>query len=94
MATKTKKMPFKSYTHSKWCYVGKVPKIIFENLTKKMIIFEAFLVGMEKYLKVVFSTESVWKIAIVKIEKIMKIKNGSNKKIVFSRPLEKYVLGN
>ena len=37
---------------------------------------------------------NVWKIVIIKIEKIMKIKKGSNKKIVFSRPLEKYVLGN
>ena len=40
-----------------------------------------------------FSTESVWKIVKIEIEKIMNIKNGSNKKIMFSRPLEKHVLG-
>ena len=39
-----------------------------------------------------FSTEIVWKIEKFKIEKIMKIKKGSNKKIVFSRPLENYVM--
>ena len=38
-------MLFKSYAHSKCSYVGKVPKIIFENLTKKLINFEAFFVG-------------------------------------------------
>ena len=37
-------MPFKSYTHEKILYVGKVPKIIFENLTQKLINFEVFLV--------------------------------------------------
>ena len=45
MAAKTEKLPFKSYTHSKWSYVGKVPKLFFENLTKKLINFEVFLVG-------------------------------------------------
>ena len=45
MATKTEKMPFWIVTHSKWSYVGKVPKIIFEKLTQKLIDFEAFLVG-------------------------------------------------
>ena len=46
MATKTEKSPFKSYTHSKWSYVGKVPKIIFlKNLIQKLINFKAFLVG-------------------------------------------------
>ena len=35
LATKTKKMHFFVYTHEKYRYVGKVPKIIFENLTKK-----------------------------------------------------------
>ena len=38
-------MQFKSYAHSKWSYVGKVPKIIFESLTQKLINFEIFLVG-------------------------------------------------
>ena len=52
--------------------------------------FEAFLVG--KVPKVIFSTETVWKLKKFKIEKIMNFKKGSNKKIVFSRPLEKYVL--
>ena len=36
MATKTEKMPFFIYTHEKYDYVGKVPKIIFENLTQKI----------------------------------------------------------
>ena len=45
MATKTEKLLFKSYTHEKWSYVGKVPKIIFENLTQKLINFYAFFVG-------------------------------------------------
>ena len=45
MATKTEKLPFKSLTHSKWSYVGKVPKIIFEKLTHKLINFEVILVG-------------------------------------------------
>ena len=35
LATKTEKMPFKSYTHPKLCYVGKVPKLIFEIPQKK-----------------------------------------------------------
>ena len=48
---------------------------------------------LEKYLKVVFSTEIVLKLVIFEFVKIMKIQNGSNKKIVFSRPLEKYVVG-
>ena len=87
MATKTEKLPFKSYAHSKCSYVGKVPKLVFEKFMFKLIIFEAFFVG-----KVPKNGEDVWKLAILKIDKIMKIKNGSNKKIVFSRPLEKYVL--
>ena len=45
MATKTEKINFKSYTHPKCSYVGKVPKIIFEKLTQKLINFEVFLVG-------------------------------------------------
>ena len=45
MATKTEKMRFWIVAHSKCCYVGKVPKMIFENLTQKLIDFEAFLVG-------------------------------------------------
>ena len=44
MATKTEKMRFWIVAHSKWSYVGKVPKIIFEKLTQKLIDFEAFLV--------------------------------------------------
>ena len=38
-------MQFKSYAHPKIIYVGKVPKIIFEKLTQKLINFETFLVG-------------------------------------------------
>ena len=64
-----------------------------KNLTQKLINFEKPF-SLEKYLKIVFSTDNVWKIVKIKIEKIMKIKKGSNKKIVFSRPLEKCVLGN
>ena len=45
MATKTEKMRFWIVAHSKWDYVGKVPKHIFENWLKKLINFEAFLVG-------------------------------------------------
>ena len=45
MATKTEKMRFWIVAHSKWSYVGKVPKIIFEKLTQKLIDFKAFLVG-------------------------------------------------
>ena len=45
MATKTEKMRFWIVAHSKWDYVGKVPKIFFVKLTQKMIDFEAFLVG-------------------------------------------------
>ena len=45
MASKTEKLPFKSYAHSKWSYVGKVPKIIFEKLIQKFIDFEVSLVG-------------------------------------------------
>ena len=39
MATKTEKISFFVYTHEKYHYVGKVPKIIFEKLTQKMINF-------------------------------------------------------
>ena len=53
MATKTEKMRFWIVAHSKWDYVGKVPKHIFENLTQKMIkILKPF--SLEKYLKIVF----------------------------------------
>ena len=45
MATKTEKMRFWIVAHSKWDYVGKVPKHIFEKLTQKLINFEAFFVG-------------------------------------------------
>ena len=63
MDTKTEKMPFWIYTHPKLCYVGKVPRLIFEKLTQKFIDFEVYLVGkvpkssffngdcLEKYLK-------------------------------------------
>ena len=36
MAAKTEKMPFFTITGPKLTYVGKVPKIIFEKLTKKI----------------------------------------------------------
>ena len=91
MAAKTEKLPFKSYAHSKCCYVGKVPKLIFKKLTQNLNDFLKHF-SLEKYLKYVFSTKNVWKIVKINIEKIMKIKKGSNKKIVFSRPLENYVL--
>ena len=45
MATKTEKMRFWIVAHSKCCYVGKVPKMIFEKLTQKMIDFKAIMVG-------------------------------------------------
>ena len=91
MATKTEKMRFWIVAHSKWGYVGKVPKLIFEKLTQKLIsILKHF--SLEKYLKIVFLTDNVWKIVKIKIEKTMKIKKGSNKKIVFSQPLEHYVV--
>ena len=32
---KPKKLTFKSYTHKKVLYVGKVPKLIIEKLTQK-----------------------------------------------------------
>ena len=44
MATKTEKLPYKSYAHSKWSYVGKVPKLIFVKLSQKIVQFEVFLV--------------------------------------------------
>ena len=45
MAAKTEKMRFWIVAHSKWDYVGKVPKHIFKKLTQKFINFEVFLVG-------------------------------------------------
>ena len=39
MAAKTEKMRFWIVAHSKWSYVGKVPKLIFVKLTKKMPFF-------------------------------------------------------
>ena len=46
MTTKTEKMRFWIVAHSKWDYVGKVPKHIFEKLTKKLIKFlKPFFVG-------------------------------------------------
>ena len=45
MATKTEKMRFWIVAHSKWDYVGKVPKHIFEKLTQKLINLKAFFVG-------------------------------------------------
>ena len=39
MAAKTEKMQFWIVAHPKCSYVGKVPKLIFENFTKKIIIF-------------------------------------------------------
>ena len=46
MATKTEKMRFWIVTHSKWAYVGKVPKHIFEKIDSKIDQnFKAFFVG-------------------------------------------------
>ena len=45
MAAKIEKTHFKSYTHPKCSYVGKVPKLVFENSCLKLINFEAFFVG-------------------------------------------------
>ena len=42
---KNQKLQFKSYTHPKFIYVGKVPKLLFENLTQKLIDFKTFFVG-------------------------------------------------
>ena len=44
MAAKTEKMPFFTIAGPKLTYVGKVPKIIFENLREKLVNFEVFLV--------------------------------------------------
>ena len=44
MAAKTEKMPFFTIACSKLTYVGKVPKIIFENLSEKLINFKAYFV--------------------------------------------------
>ena len=91
MATKTEKMRFWIVAHSKYSYVGKVPKIIFEKLTQNIIrIIKPF--SLEKYLKIVFSTENVWKIVKFKIEKKHENQKGSNKKIVFSQPQKNYIL--
>ena len=38
-------MPFFTIAGPKLTYVGKVPKIIFENLRENLINFEVFLVG-------------------------------------------------
>ena len=75
MATKTEKLLFKSYTHSKWSYVGKVPKLVFENLTQNMINFEAFLV--EKVPK-----SSVFNRNCMENRKIWNRKNYENQKRV------------
>ena len=42
---KTEKLPFFTIAGPKLTYVGKVPKIIFENLREKLINFEANFVG-------------------------------------------------
>ena len=45
MATKTEKMRFWIVAHSKWDYVGKVPKKFFEKIESKIwSILKAFLV--------------------------------------------------
>ena len=44
MTAKTEKMPFFTIAGPKLTYVGKVPKIIFENLTEKLINFQVFFV--------------------------------------------------
>ena len=44
MATKTEKLPFFAIAGPKLTYVGKVPKMIFEKLTQKVIDFKTFLV--------------------------------------------------
>ena len=38
-------MPFFTIAGPKLTYVGKVPKIIFENLSEKLTNFEAYFVG-------------------------------------------------
>ena len=91
-ALKTEKMQIKLYTHEKYSTLEKYLKLFSKNLHKNRSILKYF--WLEKYLKVVFSMENVCKVVKIKTEKIMKFKNGSNKKIVFSQPLEKYVLGN
>ena len=45
MDAKTEKIQFKSYAHPKCSYVGKVPKLFFENFTKKIISFWGLFVG-------------------------------------------------
>ena len=87
---KPKKCDFEQQHIQNVFTLEKYLNIIFEKLTQKLINFKVF--SLEKYLKMVFSTENVWKLVKIKIDKIMKIKKRSNKKIVFSRPLDKYVL--
>ena len=81
MAAKTEKMPFFTIAGPKSTYVRKVPKIIFEKLRENWLILKH--VSLEKYLKVVFSTEIVWKIEKFKIEKSWKSKKGQIKKSCF-----------
>ena len=89
---KPKKCDFEQQHIQNEFTLEKYLNLFFEKLTQKLIDFKD--IWLEKYLKVVFSTEIVWKIEKSKIEKIMKIKKGLNKIIVFLRPLEKYVAGN
>ena len=86
---KPKKCDFEQYYIQNEFTLEKYLNLFFEKLTQKLIDFKD--IWLEKYLKVVFSTEIVQKIEKLEIEKIMKIKKGSNKKIVFSQPLENYV---
>ena len=83
MTTKTEKMQFWIVAHSKWSYVGKVTKLIFWKIDlKNLSILKHF--WLEKYLKVVFSTEIVWKIMIYEFEIIIKFKMGQIKNHVFA----------
>jgi len=38
-------LPFFTIAGQKLTYVGKVPKIIFDKLTQKLILFDVYLVG-------------------------------------------------
>ena len=66
-------------------------KLFLKNLTQKLNDFEAIYV--EKVPKCSVFNQECLENSNHHNSKIMKIKNGSNKKIVFSRPIEKYVLG-
>ena len=72
MVAKTEKLPFWQYTHSKWSYVGKVPKINFEKLTWKI----------DQFLSIFGPKSSVFNRDCLENRKILNRKNYENQKRV------------